>query len=195
MSVSGICAKLRALIKYITTKTSTSMIQRIKHLIEKHIVGEEPNYNERRNSLSRFVQAQDRDYKTALAEIRNGRKMTHWIWYIFPQIEGLEHSCYSNLYGIRDISEARAYLSHPVLGKRLREITGELLKHGDLSAQEILGELDAKKVRSCMTLFDRVSPDDVFAQVLNTFYGGTRCELTLEKMNVQYSHEHPQSNM
>ena len=60
------------------------MIQRIKHLIEKHIVGKEPNYNERRNSLSRFVQAQDRDYKTALAEIRNGRKVTHWIWYIFP---------------------------------------------------------------------------------------------------------------
>ncbi len=167
------------------------MIQRIKHFIERHIVGEEPNYNERRNSLSRFVQAQERDYKTALAEIRNGRKMTHWIWYIFPQIEGLGHSCYSNLYGIRDISEAEAYLSHPLLGKRLREITGELLKHSDLSAQEILGELDAKKVRSCMTLFDKVSPDDVFAQVLATFYGGTRCERTLEKLNVPQAAKTP----
>lgn len=159
------------------------MIQKIRRIIERHIAVEKPNYNERRNSLSRFVQAQERDYKTALTEIRGGRKMTHWIWYIFPQIEGLGHSCYSNLYGIRNISEAEAYLSHPILGKRLREISGELLKHSDLSAHEIFGELDAKKVRSCMTLFDKLSPGDVFAQVLDTFYGGTRCERTLEMLN------------
>lgn len=158
------------------------MIRSIRHIIERFRGEEELNYNERRTSISRFVEAQKRDYATALEEIRNGRKQTHWIWYIFPQIAGLGHSCYSNLYGIRDISEAEAYLNHPVLGKRLREISEELLKHRGTPAQDILGELDAMKVRSCMTLFDRVSPDDVFARVLDAFYEGKRCERTVNML-------------
>ncbi len=133
----------------------------------------------RQLGIERFVEAQERDWTTALTEIKNGRKQAHWIWYIFPQLSGLGHSCFSNLYGIRDLNEAEAYLNHAVLGLRLREITSELLKHSDLAAADIFGELDAMKVKSCMTLFDIVSPDDVFAQVLDTFYGGKRCEYTI----------------
>lgn len=137
----------------------------------------------RQSGLERLIEAQERDWQTALTEIKNGRKQTHWIWYVFPQLVGLGRSCYSNLYGIRDLNEAEAYLNHPILGRRLRDITSELLKHSDLAASDIFGELDAMKVKSCMTLFDIVSPNDVFARVLDTFYGGKRCEYTLEKVN------------
>lgn len=133
----------------------------------------------RQSGLERFIEAQKRDWPTALTEIKTGRKQTHWIWYIFPQLVGLGGSCYSKLYGIRDLKEAEAYLNHPILGRRLQEITSELLKHSDLAAADIFGELDAMKVKSCMTLFDIVSPNDVFAQVLDMFYGGKRCELTM----------------
>ena len=114
-----------------------------------------------------------------MAEIERGRKRSHWIWYIFPQLVGLGRSCYSTLYGIRDREEAEEYLQNEVLGRRLREITNALLMHNDKSAEEIFGGLDAMKVRSSMTLFDAISPDDIFAQVLDTFYGGKRCEFTL----------------
>lgn len=134
------------------------------------------------SGLERFIKAQERDWPTALTEIKTGRKQTHWIWYIFPQLVGLGRSCYSNLYGIRGLNEAEAYLKHPILGRRLQEITCELLKHSDLAVADIFGELDAMKVKSCMTLFDLVSPNDVFAQVLDMFYGGKRCELTLANL-------------
>lgn len=134
------------------------------------------------SGLERFIKAQERDWPTALTEIKTGRKQTHWIWYIFPQMVGLGGSCYSNLYGIRGLNEAEAYLKHPILGRRLQEITCELLKHSDLAVADIFGELDAMKVKSCMTLFDLVSPNDVFAQVLDMFYGGKRCELTLANL-------------
>ncbi len=133
----------------------------------------------RQQGIERFIDAQKTDYKLALAEIERGRKQSHWIWYIFPQLVGLGRSCYSTLYGIRGREEAEEYLQNEVLGRRLREITNALLKHNDKSAEEIFGGLDAMKVRSCMTLFDAISPDDIFAQVLDTFYDGKRCEFTL----------------
>lgn len=133
--------------------------------------------------LERFIEAQKRDYKTALEEVRSGQKRTHWIWYIFPQMYGLGHSCYANLYGIRDRKEAEEYLKDKILGKRLREVTSVLLQHEGKSAEEIFGELDAMKVMSSMTLFDAVCPNDMFAEVLEKFYNGERCGLTIAKLN------------
>lgn len=137
----------------------------------------------RQQGLERFVEAQKRDYKIALEEVRSGQKRTHWIWYIFPQMYGLGHSCYANLYGIRDRKEAEEYLKDKTLGKRLREITSTLLQHEGKSAEEIFGEQDAMKVRSSMTLFDAVCPNDMFAEVLEKFYNGERCGITIAKLN------------
>lgn len=137
----------------------------------------------RQQGLERFVEAQKRDYKIALEEVRSGQKRTHWIWYIFPQMYGLGHSCYASLYGIRDRKEAEEYLKDKTLGKRLREITSTLLQHEGKSAEEIFGELDAMKVRSSMTLFDAVCPNDMFAEVLEKFYNGERCGITIAKLN------------
>ena len=137
----------------------------------------------RQQGLERFVEAQKRDYKIALEEVRSGQKRTHWIWYIFPQMYGLGHSCYANLYGIRDRKEAEEYLKDKTLRKRLREITSTLLQHEGKSAEEIFGELDAMKVRSSMTLFDAVCPNDMFAEVLEKFYNGERCGITIAKLN------------
>ena len=131
------------------------------------------------NTLQRFISAQKHDYSTALEEIMRGKKQSHWIWYIFPQMTGLGHSYYSKTYGISSIDEAREYLAHDVLGTRLREITMALLSHNGLTAYDILGEIDSKKVRSCMTLFDAVSPDDIFNSVLEKYYSGRRCDATL----------------
>lgn len=128
--------------------------------------------------LERFLEAQKRDYQLALSEVRAGKKQSHWIWYIFPQMYGLGSSYFAQLYGIHDREEAEAYLNHEVLGKRLREITIALLEHDVCSAEEIFGDLDAMKVRSCMTLFDIVSPDDIFDEVLNKFYDGKHCRQT-----------------
>ena len=137
----------------------------------------------RQQGMERFVEAQKRDYKIALDEVRSGQKRTHWIWYIFPQMYGLGHSCYANLYGIRDRKEAEEYLKDKTLGKRLREITSTLLQHEGKSAEEIFGELDAMKVRSSMTSFDAVCPNDMFAEVLEKFYNGERCGITIAKLN------------
>ena len=131
--------------------------------------------------LERFVEAQKRDFKVALHEVKNGKKETHWIWYVFPQMLGLGHSCYANLYGIKNKDEAEEYLKHKVLGKRLREVTNALLEQ-DRKADEIFGYPDTMKVKSSMTLFDSIAPDDIFAQVLDKFYEGKRCKLTLEML-------------
>ena len=139
---------------------------------------DEPIY--RQQGIERFIEAQKRDYTTALSEVRAGRKESHWIWYIFPQILGLGSSCYANLYGIRNKEEAEEYLNHKVLGKRLREITNALLQIEDKSAEEIFGDLDSMKVKSSMTLFDIIAPDDIYAQVLNKFYKGERCYKTIQ---------------
>ena len=109
------------------------------------------------------------NYENALREITDGRKRTHWIWFIFPQLAVLGHSANAKYYGISGYDEAKAYYEHPILGTRLREITMALLQHHGESAVDILGGIDAVKVRFCMTLFDAVSPDDIFQEVLDAF--------------------------
>jgi uncharacterized protein (DUF1810 family) len=122
--------------------------------------------------LNRFLAEQQHIYAAVLEELRRGRKTGHWIWYIFPQLAGLGRSQMSRDFAIGSLDEARAYLAHPVLGSRLRECAGALLSIQGRSAEEILGSVDAMKVRSCMTLFHRAAPDEpVFTQVLDRFYG------------------------
>jgi uncharacterized protein (DUF1810 family) len=123
--------------------------------------------------LERFVEAQRDVYDDVLDELRRGRKASHWIWFIFPQIAGLGHSYTSQRYAIGSMAEARAYLAHPVLGPRLHECTRLLLATTDRTAEQILGSIDAVKVRSSMTLFLRAAPDEaLFGQVLDRYYGG-----------------------
>lgn len=139
------------------------------------------------NSMNRFIEAQDAfgSYEIALQEMKNGQKQSHWIWYIFPQLKGFGHSYNSRYYGINDVEEAKAYLSHPMLGKRLREITTVLLSHTDEDVVTLMGShIDAVKLRSCMTLFDAISPNDVFAQVLETFFEGKKDGKTLAKLGI-----------
>lgn len=135
--------------------------------------------------LDRFVKAQDSawgSYSEALKEIKEGHKRGHWIWYVFPQIKGLGHSHNSEFYGISGKEEAKAYLQHPILGLRLREITKVLLECNNPSAYNILGFPDVMKVQSCMTLFDLVSPNDIFNDVLDKYYEGKRCEKTMRRL-------------
>ena len=132
--------------------------------------------------LERFVKAQEQMYAVALKEIEQGQKWSHWIWYIFPQLAVLGHSHNAKFYGLSGYDEAEAYLNHPVLGCRLREITQALLQHKELTAEEILGGIDAMKVKSCMTLFAEVSPADIFDEVLKVFYNGSYDKLTLDLM-------------
>jgi uncharacterized protein (DUF1810 family) len=133
--------------------------------------------------LQRFVKAQENDYETALFEIKKGQKRSHWIWYVFPQFKEFAHSHIAEYYGIEDKGEAEAYLQHPILGQRIREISEALLLHKGKDVKDIFGELDAGKVRSCMTMFDYLSPNDVFGQVLDVFYGGKRGGRTLNVLN------------
>lgn len=129
-------------------------------------------------NLQRFLDAQQGDYEHALAEVRNGRKYSHWIWYIFPQLKGLGMSYNSQYYGISDKEEAEAYLVHPILGERLREITSAFLQLKGKTAQDVFGALDAMKVLSCMTLFNEVAPDGLFQQVIDRYYQGKTDEMT-----------------
>lgn len=131
--------------------------------------------------LERFLDGQRFGYETALAEMKQGEKRNHWIWYIFPQVKGLGHSPNAQYYGIKDLEEAKAYLQHPVLGQRLREITNAVLTHKGEDICEIMGSsIDALKFRSSMTLFDLVSRDDIFAEALDVFYSGQRDPRTIE---------------
>lgn len=132
-----------------------------------------------KQDLDRFLKAQVDDYELALKEIRAGEKQSHWIWYVFPQMKGLGMSWTSEFYGIADLEEAKAYLAHPVLGARLKEISAALLEYRTKSAREILGFPDDLKVCSSMTLFDLIEPNAVFAEVLDVFYSGKRDEKTL----------------
>ena len=130
--------------------------------------------------LTRFIRAQETDYRPALSELRQGRKTSHWIWYIFPQMKGLGRSYTADYFGISGLAEARAYVDDPVLGPRLIEAAQVLLLHRDKTAPEILGYIDAKKLRSSMTLFREAAPDiPVFDQVLQTFFDGSPDALTL----------------
>jgi len=125
------------------------------------------------NSLSRFLDAQRRDYPIAMAEIKSGRKQSHWMWYIFPQVAGLGLSGMSMRYAIKDLAEAKAYLAHPVLGNRLKEISSELLKLTTSNATEVFGTPDDLKLRSCMTLFLLADPaESIFKGVLEKYFGG-----------------------
>jgi uncharacterized protein (DUF1810 family) len=129
--------------------------------------------------LARFVEAQAGIYPGILEELRGGRKDTHWIWFIFPQIAGLGRSWISQHYSIASLDEARAYLADPVLGERLLECARVVLGTKGRTANEIFGELDAMKVRSCMTLFLRAAPDEpLFQQVLDRYNGGVPDALT-----------------
>ncbi len=121
--------------------------------------------------LQRFVDAQDSDYAKALGELKAGRKSSHWIWYIFPQQKGLGRSENSKFYGLDGEGEAQAYIAHPLLGERLRECCRALLQHKGKDIADIMGShIDVLKLQSCMNLFNRVSPNDVFAEVLTEFF-------------------------
>ena len=133
------------------------------------------------NSLNRFLTAQEHAYDIALAEIRRGRKRTHWIWYIFPQLRSLGKSERSYFYGIADIEEAKAYLDHPILGSRLIEISETLLHIQGKSAQDIFGGIDSMKLHSSMTLFAVVGGDgSVFYKVIDRYFDGKMDENTLK---------------
>jgi uncharacterized protein (DUF1810 family) len=132
------------------------------------------------NGLPRFLIAQNQVYLRALGEIKTGRKTSHWMWYIFPQIAGLGHSDTAKFYAISDMEEATAYLQHPVLGRHLVEITRALLDIEGASASDIFGSPDDMKLRSSMTLFSGVEgADPVFKQVLDRYFDGNPDPLTL----------------
>jgi len=135
------------------------------------------------NGLERFVQAQEPVMEDVLAELARGRKQSHWMWFVFPQLQGLGRSAMAQRYGIRDLEEACAYLAHPVLGPRLVACCRRVLDHRGTAAEAVFGPIDAVKLRSCVTLFARVpGADPVFAQVLAAFFGGTPDPLTTERL-------------
>lgn len=137
------------------------------------------------DQLDRFVTAQDPDYARVIDELRRGRKESHWMWYIFPQLAGLGTSAMAQLYAIASASEARAYLAHPLLGPRLRECTEAVLAHPDRTAEQIFGGIDARKFRSSMTLFEAVASDAApFARALDLFFAGRRDGITLGMLGV-----------
>jgi uncharacterized protein (DUF1810 family) len=135
--------------------------------------------------LQRFVTAQDSGatYQRALAELRAGRKASHWMWFIFPQIAGLGFSAMAQRFAISGLAEARAYLGHPVLGPRLRECTSAIAAV-DSTADRILGPVDAMKLRSCMTLFAAAGPEEAsFGEVLARYFDGEPDEATLARLS------------
>jgi uncharacterized protein (DUF1810 family) len=130
--------------------------------------------------LDRFVAAQAPVYDQVLAELRRGRKTSHWMWFVFPQVAGLGRSDIARHYAIGSMAEARAYLEHPLLGGRLLECAGLVLAVEGASADAIFGHIDALKLRSCMTLFDRVAPDEpVFRNVIDRYFLGAPDETTM----------------
>ncbi len=131
-------------------------------------------------NLGRFVEAQEKDYPSALAELRAGNKQTHWIWYVLPQLRGLGSSSAATYYGIGSAQEAEAYLEHPVLGPRLRECVATMNALEGSTAVQVLGPVDAAKFRSCVTLFRFVAPTEkVFGEALDKFYAGVPDERSL----------------
>lgn len=138
------------------------------------------------HDLRRFLDAQEQSYKDALNEIKQGRKQSHWMWYIFPQISGLGFSSTSRHYALRDLEEATAYLRHPVLGSRLQEITEVLLSLPEKNATQIFGSPDDLKLKSSMTLFRQVSgASQIFENVLKTYFNGSSDSRTLAILNSQ----------
>jgi len=132
-------------------------------------------------NLQRFLDAQESDYATALAEIKSGRKRSHWMWYIFPQIQGLGFSETSKYYAIKNLGEARAYLAHPVLGTRLAQISCVLLSLPGNNPTQVFGSPDDMKLKSCMTLFASVPGTvNLFQQVLDKYFTGEKDARTLQ---------------
>ena len=137
------------------------------------------------HNLNRFVQAQEGGYEQALSEVKSGQKHSHWMWYVFPQFDGLGFSSTSKRYSIKSIAEAEAYLRHPVLGPRLAQCTEAVLGIEGRSAYEIFGTPDEMKLRSCATLFAYVSPvGSVFDRLLDKYFHGERDRKTLRLLGV-----------
>ena len=133
--------------------------------------------------LQRFVEAQNPVYDRVLQELQAGRKRSHWMWYVFPQLDGLGRSAMAERYALAGIDEARAYLAHPLLGPRLQACLSALLQHRDKSARAVLGSPDDLKLRSCLTLFARAAPDNpLFQRALVQFYDGKPDPLTLNAL-------------
>lgn len=133
--------------------------------------------------LERFLKAQEYSYDTALKEIKNGKKVSHWMWYIFPQIEGLGTSSTAMYYTIKDKKEAEEYISNPVLWNRILEISSALLSIDSSDPYEVMGYPDNRKLKLSMTLFYEVSGNEIFKKVLDKFYNGEEDGFTLEKLN------------
>ena len=137
-------------------------------------------------TLERFVYAQEHDYDQALAELISGHKQTHWIWYILPQLRELGRSQMALKYGISSRTEAKEYAAHPVLGPRLLECVNAILQNSNRSAKQILGDVDSKKFKSCLTLFAEVAPSEpIFARALAAFYQGRRDTETLRLLGLE----------
>jgi len=133
--------------------------------------------------LDRFTIAQDPVIDQVRRELSQGRKTSHWMWFVFPQLRGLGHSAMSHRYGIASLDEARAYLAHPVLGPRLRECVALVNEHAGKTAQDIFGSPDDLKFRSCLTLFDKAAPGEaLFRQALQQFFGGLADAATLREI-------------
>ncbi|MDF2451042.1 MAG: calpastatin [Bacteroidota bacterium] len=134
--------------------------------------------------LKRFIKAQMQDFKIALAEIKEGKKRSHWMWYIFPQLRGLGFSETSKYYGIESLEEAKEFLNHSELGQNLVTITSELLKLDNTNATEIFGTPDDRKLLSSMTLFSLVTPENpIFQHVLDKFFDGKKDDRTIQLLN------------
>lgn len=133
--------------------------------------------------LERFVEAQNQIWPTPLTEISGGRKWTHWAWFVLPQVRGLGRSRFAKHYAIAGLDHARAYLAHDVLGPRLIETCAAMLALENTTAERVLGGIDALKLQSCATLFEAAGGDPVFAAVLERYYGGQRCESTLDYLS------------
>ena len=135
------------------------------------------------NSLQRFLDAQQWVYADVVQELRQGKKRSHWMWFIFPQIDGLGKSKTARLFAIKSSEEASAYLAHPLLGERLRECTQLVMQHTNLSSEAIFGYPDYLKFQSCLTLFDAVQDEEkLFNQALQQFYAGHQDRRTLEAL-------------
>ena len=136
--------------------------------------------------VSRFMKAHQLDYQRALSEIKNGKKVSHWMWYIFPQMKGLGRSSMSEYYGIQDLNEAKAYLADPTLGKHLIEICEAFLSLDTNDATEVMGRPDDRKLKSSMTLFDAATETiDVFQRVLDKYYQGKKDYRTLRLLGIE----------
>jgi uncharacterized protein (DUF1810 family) len=133
--------------------------------------------------LDRFVTAQAGIYDQAVVEIRRGRKTSHWMWFIFPQISGLGHSPTARHYAIRSLDEAKVYLAHPILGERLRACVAALPDRSNMSARDIFGEIDAMKLRSSLTLFAEASENPAFANALARWFGGYPDPMTIDLLS------------